>query len=57
MFDDMIADIESNKKLSRIVTELFLRRRRLNISFLFISQVCFKVAKTIILNGTHYFLS
>ena len=31
VFDDMVADIESNKKLSAIVTELFLRERNLNI--------------------------
>ena len=37
MFDDMIADMESNKKLSAIVTELFLRGRKLNIS-LFLSH-------------------
>ena len=36
MFDDMIADMESNKKLSPIVNELFLRGRKLNISFVFI---------------------
>ena len=32
VFDDMIADMEANKKLSHIVTELFLRERKLNIS-------------------------
>ena len=32
MFDDMIADMESNKKLSFNVTELFLKGRKLNIS-------------------------
>ena len=36
--DDMIADMESNEKLSPIVTELFLRGRKLNISRVFISQ-------------------
>ena len=36
VFDDMIADMESNKKLSPIVTELFLRGRKLNISLVFI---------------------
>ena len=35
LFDDMIVDIESNKKLSPKVTELFLRGRKLNISPLF----------------------
>ena len=54
MFDDIIADMESSKKLSPIVTELFLRGRKLNISLIFISQSYFKVPKTIRLNATHY---
>ena len=37
-FDSMIDDILSNKKLSAIVTEPFLRGRRLNISLVFITQ-------------------
>ena len=37
VFDDIIADKESNKKLSPIVSELFLRGRKLNISLAFIS--------------------
>ena len=37
VFDDMIADMEANKKLSHIVTELFLREKILNISRVFIS--------------------
>ena len=37
MFDDMIADIEANKKLIPIVTELFLRGRKLNISLFYIT--------------------
>ena len=32
-FDDMIADIINNKKLNSIVTELFLRGRKLSTSF------------------------
>ena len=32
VFDDMIADMLSNKKLSPVVTELFIRGRKLNIS-------------------------
>ena len=55
MFDGMIADMESNKKSNPIVTELFLRGRKLNISFIFILQSYFKVLKTIRLNATHYF--
>ena len=42
MFDDMMADMESNKNLSPIVTELFLRGRKLNISLVFISK-CLKL--------------
>ena len=37
VFDDMIADITNNKKLNLIVTELFIRGRRLNISLVFIT--------------------
>ena len=56
VFDDMIADMESNKKLSPKVTELLLRWRKLNISLVFISQSYFKVSKTIRLNVIHYFI-
>ena len=54
MFHDMIADMESNQKLSPIVTKLLLRRRRLNKSVVFISQSYFKVPKTIRLNSIHF---
>ena len=56
VFDDMIADMDSNKKLSPIVTELFLRGRKLNISISFISQSYFKVPKTIRVDATHNFI-
>ena len=52
----MTPDKEANKKLSPIVTELFLRGRKLNISLDFISQSYFKVPKTIRLNTTYYFI-
>ena len=42
MFDDMITDMESNKKLSPNVTELFLRGRKLKLSLVFIPQYYFK---------------
>ena len=45
MFDDVIADMESNKKLCPKVIELFLKGRQLNISLLFISQSFSKVPK------------
>ena len=38
VFDDMIADMINNKKLNSIVTELFIRGRKLNISIVFITQ-------------------
>ena len=43
VFDDMIADMIHNKKLNSIVTELFIRGRKLNISLVFITQSYFKV--------------
>ena len=52
----MIADMESNKKLSPKVTKLFLRERKLNISPAFISQSYFEVPKTIRLNATQHFI-
>ena len=52
----MIAYIEANKKLSPIVTEVFLRGRKLDISLIFKYQSCFKVPKTIRLNVKHYFV-
>ena len=45
IFDDMIADMINNKKLNPIVTELFIRGRKLNISIAFITQSYFKRAK------------
>ena len=56
VFDDTIADMEANKKLSPVVTELFLRVREINISLVFISQSFFKVLKSIRLNTTHCFI-
>ena len=37
VFDDMIADILSNKKLNPTVTKLFITGRKLNISLVFIT--------------------
>ena len=42
MFDDMMADMECNKSLSPIVTDMFLKGRKLNISLVFISK-CLKL--------------
>ena len=57
VFDDMIADMINNKKLNSIVTELFIRGRKLNISLVFITQSYFKVPKDVRLNTTHFFIS
>ena len=38
VLDDMIADMINNKKVNSIVTELFIRGRKLNISLVFITQ-------------------
>ena len=55
IFDDMIADIMSNKKLQTIIKELFIRCRKLNISLVFISPCYFSIPKDVRLNATHYF--
>ena len=57
VFDDMIADMINNKKLNSIVTELFIRGRKLNISLVFITQSYFKVPKDVRLNTTHFFIA
>ena len=57
VIDDMIADITKNKKLNSIVTELFIRGRKINISFVFITQSDFKVPKDVRLNTTHFFIT
>ena len=47
VFDDMIADMINDKKLNPIVTKLFIRGRKLNISNVFINQCYFKVPKDV----------
>ena len=56
VFDDMIVDMLSNKKLNPKVNEWFIRGRKLNISFVFITQSYFAVSKNIRVNSTHYFI-
>ena len=56
VFDDMIADMINKKNLNRIVKELFIRDRKLNISIAFITQSSFKVPKDVRLNSTHFLL-
>ena len=56
VFADMIADMINNKKLNSIITKLFIRDRKLNISLVFITQSYFKVPKDVRLNTTHFFI-
>ena len=56
VFDNMIADMINNRKLDSIVTELFIRRRKLNVSIVFITQSYFKVPNDVRLNSTHFFI-
>ena len=46
----------NNKKLNPIVTELFIRRRKLNISIVFMAQSYFKLPKEVRLNSTYFFI-
>ena len=57
VFDDVIAYMINNKKLSLIVTELFIRGRKLNIFFVFITQSYFKVPKNVTQNTTQFFIT
>ena len=52
----MIADIINDKKINSVVTELFFRGRKLNISIVFITQSYFKVWKDVRLNSNHFFI-
>ena len=56
VFDDMIADIMTNKKFQAIVIELFIWSRKLNISLVFVIQSYYSVPKDARLNSTHYFI-
>ena len=57
VFDDMIGDIIHNKKLNSIVTKLFIRCSKLNISFVFITQSYFKAPKDVRINTTSFFIT
>ena len=56
MFDDMIADIMTDKKFQAISKELFVKWRKLNTSLVFITQSYFSVTKEVRLNCTHYLI-
>ena len=50
----MIADNINNKKLNPVVSELFIRSRKLKISIVFITKSYFKVPKEVKLNSAHF---
>ena len=52
----MIPDIKTNKKLQFIVTELFIRCRKLHISLVIIKKSYFLVPKNVILSSAHNLL-
>ena len=52
VFDNIIADMLSNKQLNPIVTELFIRGKKLNISLVFVIQSYFAVLKNSRLHPT-----
>ena len=56
VFDDMISQVMSDKKVQQILKELFIRCRKLNISLCFLTQSYFSVPKDVRLNCTHYII-
>ena len=50
----MIAYVIKNQKLNSIVTELFIKSRKINIRLVFITQSYFKVPKDFRLNTSHF---
>ena len=56
VFHDIIVDMINNKKLNSVVTELFIRSRKLNSLLVFFTQSYFKVPKYVRLNSTHFFI-
>ena len=55
VYDDTTADMLNNKKLNPIITELFIRGRKLSIYLVFIKQIYFDVPKNIRINSIHCF--
>ena len=54
IFDNMTADVMTNKKFQTIIKKLFIRCRKINVSLCFISQSYFSVPKHVGLNSTYY---
>ena len=56
MFDNIIFDMLNNKKLTLLLTELFIRGKKLKVSLVFITQSYFAESKNIRLNSTHFIM-
>ena len=56
VFDDMIADIMTNKKFQVLIKKLFIRCKKLNVSVVFITQFYLSVPKEVRLIFTHYLI-
>ena len=56
VYNDRTADMINNKKRNSVLTELFIRGRKLNIFLVFITQSYVKVPKDVRLNPTHFFI-
>ena len=56
LFDDMIADMLSKKKRQPIITELYIRDRKLNMYLVFITKSFFAIRTNIGSNYTHYLI-
>ena len=56
VFDDMIADIITNKKFQTMIKDLFIRCRKLNIALVFITQSYLSVPKDVRLKSTRYLI-
>ena len=56
VIDDLIDDMTNNRKLNSIITELFIRDRKLNISLAFTTESYFKVLKDVRLNSAHFLI-
>ena len=56
VFDDIVANVINNKILNSMLTELFIRSSKLNISIIFITQSYFKVPKDVRLNSSQFFI-
>ena len=56
VFDDMIADVTSNKRLHPVVTDSFIMDKKLNISLLFITYSLFLAPKDVRIHIIHLFM-